>query len=404
MPRQEALRALYEWSLWARDNQLPDMAANWRVCLMLGGRGAGKTRAGAEWVRRLAETGQAKRISLVGATAADVRSVMVEGDSGLLSVCPPWNRPMFEPSKMRLTWKNGVTASLFSADEPARLRGPQADAAWCDELAFWRYPEAWDNLMLGLRLGDDPRCLITTTPRATKLMRALIESDSTNVLRSTTFDNTAHLAREFINDIRARYGGTRIGRQELYAELLADTDGALWTRETIEGFRAKTAPALRRIVVAVDPAASSGKGANETGIIVAGLGADGCGYVLKDASLRGSPAQWATRAAQCYQEFKADRIIAEANQGGEMVRHTIATVKANLPMTLVHATRGKLTRAEPVAALYEQGKVSHVGAFPQLEDQMCSWTPDEDSPDRMDALVWALTELMVGQKGQLTTF
>jgi predicted phage terminase large subunit-like protein len=378
---------------------------------MLGGRGSGKTRAGAEWVRTMVETGKAKRISLVAPTAHDARDVMVEGESGLLAVCPPWDKPDYEPTKKRVTWRNGAVATIFTADEPARLRGPQADAAWCDELAFWRYPEAWDNLLLGLRLGgpdgNAPRCIVTTTPRPVPLIKDLLARESTHVLRSTTFDNEANLATEFIDDILQRYEGTRLGRQELYAELLSDTEGALWTRDMIEDNRVMEAPiksAFKRIVVAIDPAASANEHSNHTGIIVAALAANGHCYVLEDATVKASPAQWAAKAVECYKRHKADRIIAESNQGGEMVRHTIATVDRNVPVRLVHASRGKFTRAEPVAALYEQGKVRHVGGFAKLEDQLCTWTVDDDSPDRLDALVWAVSELMLNKAGELITF
>ncbi len=365
----------------------------------------------------MVETGKASRISLVAATAHDARDVMVEGESGLLAVCPPWNRPVYEPTKKRITWKSGAVATVFSADEPARLRGPQADAAWADELAFWRYPEAWDNLLLGLRLagpgGPDsdidvgPRCVVTTTPRPSPLLKDLLKRDSTHVLRSTTFDNEANLASEFIDDIIERYEGTRLGRQELYAELLTDTEGALWTRDVIEAGRVMEAPPLKRIVVAIDPAASSGEHSNHTGIVVAGISNSGECYVLEDATVKASPAQWAQRAVRCFHEHKADRIVAEANQGGDMVRHTIATVDTVGPrvtVKLVHATRGKFTRAEPVAALYEQGKVHHVGGFAKLEDQLCTWTIDDPSPDRLDALVWAVSELMLNTPSTLHTF
>jgi len=395
---------LYDWRVWARESQLPPEWLKWRVCIMLGGRGSGKTRAGAEWIRMMVETGKAKRISLVGATAADARDVMVEGESGILNVSPPWNRPDYEPSKRRLTWKNGAIGTLFSADEPARLRGPQADAAWCDELAFWRYPEAWDNLLLGLRLGEDPRCVVTTTPRPSRLVKDLLKRESTHVLRSTTFDNEANLAAEFITDILERYDGTRLGRQELYAELLTDTEGALWTRDVIENFRVETAPPLKRIVVAVDPAVSAGEGSNHTGIVAAGVAEGGHAYILEDASVKASPGQWAARVVECFEKFRADRIVAESNQGGEMVRHTIATVNPRVPVKLVHATRGKFTRAEPVAALYEQGKVHHVSGLEKLEDQLCTWTIDEPSPDRLDALVWAVSELCLNRPSTLVTF
>ncbi len=370
------------------------------------------TRTGAEWVRSVVESGRAGRVALVAATAADARDVVVEGESGLVAICPPWNRPLYEPSKRRLTWRNGAIASLYSADEPDRLRGPQHDAAWTDELAAWRYPEAWDQLMFGLRLGTDPRVVVTTTPRPTPLIRQLIALATTAVTRGTTYENRAHLAGAFYESIVKQYEGTRLGQQELLAELLDDNPGALFRRDDIEKGRVREAPPLLRIVVAVDPAISSAESSNETGIVVVGLGVDGHAYVLSDLSGRFTPYEWARKAVDALHAHRADRIVAEKNQGGALVESNLRTVDPRIPYKGVTATRGKTTRAEPVAGLYEQGRVHHVGCFSKLEDQMCAWDPSAQvlrsrresvvvsqlrstSPDRMDALVWALTELMV---------
>ncbi|HXP29719.1 MAG TPA: terminase family protein [Stellaceae bacterium] len=397
----------HDWRFWARPSQLPP-EGQWRVWLLLAGRGFGKTRSGAEWVRMLVEQRRARRVALVAPTAADARDVMVEGESGLLAVAPPDFRPLYEPSKRRLTWPNGAIATCFSADEPERLRGPQHDAAWCDELAAWRYAEAWDMLLLGLRLGSDPRVVATTTPKPTRLVRALIAAEGTFVTRGATRENLRNLAPQFLAEIVKRYEGTRLGRQELEAEILEDAPGALWRRDALEGERRKPGevPSLRRIVVAIDPASSSAEGADETGIIVAGLGEDGHGYVLDDRSGRYAPERWAKEAVALYRKRAADRIVAEVNNGGDMVQSVLRTVDASASFKAVHASRGKVVRAEPVAALYEQGRVHHVGCFPALEDQLCGFTAGFDrrragsSPDRLDALVWALTELMVEDSGQ----
>jgi len=401
----EAHLLLHDWPFWARPEQLPP-EGDWRVWLLLAGRGFGKTRTGAEHIRARAIARTARRFALVAPTASDARDVMVEGESGILAVSPPWERPRYEPSKRRLTWPNGAMATLFSADEPERLRGPEHDLAWCDELASWRYPEAWDMLMLGLRLGDDPRVLVTTTPRPTRLIRALMADPTIALTRGTTYENP-YLAPAFLGQIMRKYQGTRLGRQELEAELLEDVPGALWKRATIEASRAFSAPDLIRVVVAVDPAASSGEGSDETGIIVAGKDKSGCGWVLADASGRFQPLEWARTAISAYRAHCADRIVAEVNNGGDMVETTLRMIDPNAPFASVHASRGKITRAEPVAALYEQGRVRHVGVFPHLEDQMCAFARDAHgtfdvrlagfSPDRVDALVWALTDLLVGQ-------
>jgi len=396
----QARRVIEDWASWARPTQLAPAGA-WRVWLMLAGRGFGKTRSGAEWVRARVEMNLARRVALVAPTAADARNVMIEGESGLLAVAPKLFRPLWEPSKRRVTWPNGAIATAFSADEPLRLRGPQHDAAWCDELASWRYEEAWDNLMLGLRLGDDPRCVVTTTPRPVRLVRRLLEAPGEVALtRGTTWENAKNLAPAFLAAIVKRYEGTRLGRQELNAELLEDVPGALWSRAQLERERMRVgvAPEARRVVVAIDPAATSGDEADETGIIVASIAWDGQGYVLEDLSGRFAPHAWAARALGAYKRFGADRIVGEANNGGEMVEATVRALDPAASFKAVRASRGKAIRAEPIAALYEKGRVHHVGAFPALEDQMCGFTGERGrglSPDRLDALVWALSELMI---------
>lgn len=396
----------YDWASTARPEQLPP-PGDWRTWLVMAGRGFGKTRTGVEWVRAQVETGRAKRIALVGPTSADVRDVIVEGESGILACSSPSFRPLYEPSKRRLTWPNGAIATTYSADEPERLRGPQHDAAYCDEPASWRYPDAFDMLMFGLRLGNDPRVVVTGTPKPVKLIRDLLKAPTTIVTRGRSSDNRANLAPAFFEQIVAKYEGTRLGRQELDGELLEDNPDALWQRGQIELLRVVKAPALTRIVVAIDPAISSGGESAETGIITAGTGLCSCkvaaggrpemhGFVLRDGSVRGTPDTWARSAITDYHREKADRIVYEANQGGEMVESTLRIVDKAVPLKAVHASRGKLTRAEPISSLYEQGRVHHVGTFPDLEDQLVEWMPGETSPDRLDAMVWALTELMLG--------
>jgi phage terminase large subunit-like protein len=386
-----------------RDEQQAPMG-DWRIWLLLAGRGFGKTRAGAEWVREQAETYKAARIALVAPTAADARDVMVEGESGLLAIASAPNRPRYEPSKRRLTWPNGAIATAYSAEEPDRLRGPQHDAAWCDELAVWRHEASWDMLMLGLRLGLNPRCVVTTTPKPGRLLRGLVKDPNVAITRGTTFDNRKNLAPAFLDAIVKRYHGTRLGRQELLAELLEDVPGALWSRDAIERGSVAVAPLLSRIVVAIDPAASAGDGADETGIIVAGSDGNGHGYVLDDLSGRFAPHEWARRAVAAYRSHAADRIVAEVNNGGDMVEATLRVIDPNASYRAVHASRGKAVRAEPVAALYEQGRIHHIGRLPALEDQMCEFTSAPDragrpSPDRVDALVWAITDLMIATGG-----
>jgi len=338
------------------------------------------------------------RIAIVAPTFADARDTCVEGDSGLLNVLPrgvlkKWNRTLGE---IELT--NGTHYKLFSAAEPDRLRGPQHHRAWCDEVAAWQYGrDAWDQLMFGLRLGTHPQAVCTTTPRPVALIRDLLDRADVHITRGSTFDNAANLAAPALASLQARYAGTRLGRQELMGEVLTDTPGALWKRDAIEALRVSSLPdgGLTRIVVAIDPAVTSGEGSDETGVIVAGVGADGHGYVLDDRSMRATPDKWAREAVAAYHARHADRIVAEVNQGGELVALTIHTIDASVAYKAVHASRGKVARAEPVAALYEQGRVHHCGTFPDLEDQMCQWTQGDASPDRLDALVWALTDLML---------
>lgn len=404
---EDAAALLYDWrGLWARDAQATP-AGDWRTWLILAGRGFGKTRTGAEWVREQVESGKARRIALVARTAADARDVMVEGESGILAISPPWFRPKYEPSKRRLTWPNGAIATTYSGDEPALLRGPQHDAAWADERAAWRYDDAWDQLMFGLRLGQDPRCVVTTTPRPTKAIKELVKDPTTHVTRGSTYDNKANLAKAFLEKIVKKYEGTRLGRQELEAAILEDTEGALWTLAGIEETRTQDRPeSLDRIVVGVDPAVTSGESSNETGIVVCGMRGRGLAaeyFVLEDFSIHGTPDEWARRAKTAYEAWSADLIVGEVNNGGDLVEHTLRTVAPHLPYKAVRASRGKAKRAEPISALWEQKRARILGMLAKLEDQMTTWVPGlqvmddgETSPDRMDAMVWAMTELSGG--------
>ena len=362
----------------------------------MAGRGFGKTRTGAEWVREQIKT--SPLVNLIGATLDDARDIMVTGESGILAICPKDERPRYVDRELR--WPNGGKSLIFTADEPERLRGKQHFKLWADEIGAWRYQESWDQAMFGLRLGKLPQAVVTTTPRPIPILRELLKDKSTAITYGTTYDNKDNLAPSFLAKIISKYEGTRLGRQELLAELLEDTPGALWRRSDIDATRVKEAPELVRIVVAVDPAITNKEGSDETGIVVMGRDRNNHLYVLADRSGRYSPEEWAREAIAQYDLFNADRIIAESNQGGEMVERTLQVIRSNAPITLVHASRGKVTRAEPVAALYEQKKVHHIGSFPILEDQQCQFTSDYDrakmgmSPDRVDALVWAATELM----------
>jgi phage terminase large subunit-like protein len=397
-----------DWGAHARPEQISP-PGNWAIWLILAGRGWGKTRTGAEWVRNQAEGSKAARIALVGATASDVRDVMIEGESGILAISPDHNRPIYSPSKRRLEWPNGAIAVAYSAEEPDRLRGPQHSAAWIDELAsFANLESTWAMLQFGMRLGKNPQQLITTTPRPLRLLKQLIGRPDCVTTRGSTYDNRKNLPPSFFSQIITKYEGTRLGRQELDAELLEDIEGALWSSHVIEAARLPKDHQLdlKRIVVALDPAISVGENSDSTGIIVAGLGFDGHGYILEDLTGKFAPNEWAMRAIAAYKRHKADRIVAEANQGGQMVESTLRAVDAAVPVKLVRASRGKITRAEPISALYEQARVHHVGGFPELEDEMCSFEPGSaKSPDRMDALVWGLTELMIGNGfPEITTF
>ena len=387
------------WEEVARPNQIPP-DSEWLIWLILSGRGWGKTRTGAEWLANEAIKNPRTRWAIVARTFADARDTCAEGESGIVNVLQRyqvirnWNRSMGE-----IVLTNGSKIKLFSAEEPDRLRGPQHHGAWCDELAAWEDPDAWDQLMFGLRLGNRPRTVVTTTPRPIALLKSLINRDTTYITRGNTFENAKNLAATALLELQARYAGTRLGRQELEGELLEDVEGALWSRSWIENTRIKTEqlPSLYRIVVAIDPAVTSGEDSDETGIVIAGATNDGHFYVLEDATMKGTPDSWGKRAVQGYKDWKADRIVAEVNNGGDMVVMVLQQVDKFVPVTKVHATRGKRMRAEPISALYEQGRVHHVGSFTKLEDQMVSWTPESnDSPDRLDALVWSLTELKDG--------
>jgi phage terminase large subunit-like protein len=360
---------------------------------------------GSEWIRKIAAENPGCRIALVAETAADARDVMVLGDSGLLACDPTLTKDSWSPTNRRITWPNGSQAWCYNATEPDQLRGPQHHFAWVDELAKFRYMQAtWDQLLFGLRLGEHPQVLITTTPQPKPLIKALVADPNTFVTRGSTLDNKDNLAVSTVRNLYDRYAGTRLGRQELEGEILGDIPGALWNMQSIDDARTWELPELERIIVAVDPAASSAEGADENGIVVVGLGRDedgyARGYVLEDGSLRGTPEEWGKKAVHLYRKWDADRIVAEKNNGGEMVEHVLRTVDRSLPIKLVHASRGKVIRAEPISALYEQGRVHHVGnEFKELEDQMCEFSIDNirnentGSPDRVDALVWGLTEL-----------
>jgi phage terminase large subunit-like protein len=429
---------LHSWDLWAHAGQYPD-ASDWRVWMILAGRGFGKTRAGAEWVKAAAAANPHWRIALVGATLDDVRQVMIEGQSGLLAIADAQDVPIWFPSQGKLQFANGATAYVYSAETPDKLRGPQHHIAWCDELAKWPHAEpTWDNLMLGLRLADRPQAMVTSTPRPTPLLARLMAEPGVVICTGRTRDNV-HLPTAFVEQVEAQYGGTRLGRQELDGEYLTDVPGALWTLAGIDAVRVAAAPApdaLRRVVIGVDPPAGSISGAagDACGIIVVALsdvgasdvgasdvgGADQRGYVLADHSVVGaSPEGWARAVADAAALWGADRVIAEANQGGKMVASVLKAACITLPVKLVHASRGKSARAEPIAALYEAGRVHHVGAFPALEDEMCGLIAGGGyqrilaagaarggtavagkSPDRADALVWALTELMLSPAAQ----
>lgn len=394
----------WDWSFWARPNQLPP-DGDWITWLLLAGRGFGKTRCGAEWVRQKAKENPGCRIALVGETAADCRKVMVDGESGILAISPPDFMPTYYPTNRQLVWPNGSIAETYNATEPDQLRGPQHHFAWCDEIAKWKYMQAtWDQVQMGLRLGEKPQQVVTTTPRPLELIKKILNDKDTVVTKGRTYDNAGNLAAPFLKKITEEYEGTRLGRQELEAEILDDIPGALWSRSGIDLNRVTEVPLdLERVIVAVDPATSNEEGSDETGIVVVGLARDtdgyARGYILEDGSLKGSPEEWARKAVNLYRKWEADKIVAEKNQGGDMVASVIKAVDRSILPKLVHASRGKYIRAEPISSLYEQNRIHHVGRHDKLEDQMCTFSVDNirgngvGSPDRVDALVWGLTEL-----------
>ncbi|WP_102109352.1 DNA-packaging protein [Oceaniglobus roseus] len=411
LSREAVLGLPYLFDFWAMEHQLPP-EGEWRTWVVMGGRGAGKTRAGAEWVRaqvegaRPLDPGRCRRIALVGETQDQVREVMIFGESGILACSPPDRRPVWEAGRKRLLWPNGAVAQVFSAHEPEGLRGPQFDGAWVDELAKWkRGEEAWDMLQFALRLGEDPRQCVTTTPKNVAVLKTLLALPSTVVTHAPTQANRANLARSFLDEVMARYAGTRLGRQELEGLLLEDAEGALWTTAALEACRIEAAPKLDRVVVAVDPPVTGHRGSDSCGIVVAGVHTQGPpqnwrAVVLEDASVSAaSPAGWAKAAVEVARRWGAERLVAEVNQGGELVESVVRQVDPLVPYRGVHASRGKVARAEPVAALYEQGRVSHLPGLGALEDQMCLMTQKgfqgKGSPDRVDALVWALHELIL---------
>lgn len=406
---EEAALLQYQWSFWARPQQIPptlNSTTSWLTWLILAGRGFGKTRSGAEWVRDLVENHNYRRIALVAEDAGDARDVMVEGESGILGISPPWFKPTYEPSKRRLTWPNGARATIFSADDPESLRGPQHDAAWLDELCKWRYQqEAWDQLQFGLRLGKRPVQCITTTPKPTKLLKEIVKRASTLITKGHTYDNLDNLAETFREAIVSRYEGTRLGRQELSAEILDDNPNALFTQPNIDKYRMKKSELpedRQQTVVAVDPPTTGNPDSDECGIVVASRDIPNTNhahfYVEHDGTVQGrSPEGWAAQAVSLYYKHEANHIVAEVNQGGDMVESVIKSVDPTIKVVKVRASKGKWLRAEPVAGLYEQGRVHHIGSFSDLEDQMCDFDPsgtiEGKSPDRLDALVWGLAEL-----------
>lgn len=396
---EEAEDILYDWEVWARPHQLPP-PGEWLTWMILTGRGWGKTRTGAEWVTDQAKKG-AKHIALIGQTKADVRDTMIElGPSSILKVSNPKFYPKYESSKRRIIWPNGCVGTIYSGDEPDQVRGPSHDRAWIDELAKFKYPQdIWDNLMFGLREGEDMRILITTTPRPIPIIKKLVNDPNTIPTRGSTYENKDNLPKKYFDYVIAPYVGTRLGKQEIEGKILDDNPDALWTRKVIDDNRRNKFPELVRVVIAVDPEATANEKSSETGIIAIGVCVNGHGWLLGDDSLKASPDEWGNAVVTAYHKYNADRIIGEINNGGDMIEYVIKTVDPNVSYKSVRASRGKYIRAEPVAALYEQGKIHHIGNFPDLEDQLCEWVPGDKSPDRLDALVWGVTELMLNEVG-----
>ena len=398
LTQEEAEDILYDWEVWARPKQLPP-AGNWLGWMILTGRGWGKTRTGAEYVINQAKKG-AEHIALIGQTKADVRDTMVElGPASILKISSPKFYPKYEPSKRRVIWPNGCIGTIYSGDEPDQVRGPSHKIAWIDELAKFKYPQQiWDNLMFGLREGEDMRILITTTPRPINIIKNLVKDPNIIAIRGNTYENKDNLPQKYFDYVIAPYVGTRLGQQEIEGKILEDNPNALWNRKMIDDNRVNKAPELIRIVIGVDPEVSDTEKSAETGIIAAGIDIIGHGYILGDNTTKGSPDKWGNEVITAYYKYRADRIIGEVNNGGDMVGYVIRTIDKNVSFKAVHASKGKYTRAEPVAALYEQRRIHHVGNFPDLEDQLCEWVPGEKSPDRMDGLVWAITELILGEE------
>lgn len=398
LTEKEAEDILYDWEVWARPKQLPPKG-NWFGWLLRSGRGFGKTRAGAEWVTDRVKKGF-RRIALIGQTKADVRDTMIEvGESSILKISRPSFMPDYEPSKRRLTWPNGAIAISYSGDEPDQLMGPQHDTVWIDELAKFQYPQkTWDNMEFGLRIGPNPQVMITATPRPIPIIKNLIDDPDIRDVRGNSYENIDNLSERYIKRILGKYEGTRLGRQEIHGHILEDNPDALWTRKIIEDNRRNKAPKLIRIAVAVDPQATDNIMSSETGIVIGGICENKQGWILNDATIKGSPDQWGNAAVTAYHKFLADRIIGEVNNGGDMVEYVIRSVDPKVSYKSVRASRGKYVRAEPVSALYEQGRIHHVGTFIDLEDQLCEWVPGDKSPDRLDALVWLITELMLEEE------
>lgn len=399
-PTDEDVKALlYTWAFWARPNQV-EPPAPWSTWTLLSGRGFGKTRVGAECVIKRARHGPFYPMALIGQTKADVRDTMVEVfESSIMKVSPPSFMPKLETTKRRVTWPNGMQAIMYSGDEPDQLRGPQHGFGWLDEIGKYKYPDVtMSNFRLGLRLGPTPQAVITTTPRPIPVIKELVDDPNVVITTGSTFENMSNLPESFIRTILRKYDGTRLGAQELYGRILGDIEGALWSRQMLEDTRVVRLPSIFRVVVAVDPNAGGANemGTSETGIIAVGMGVDGDCYVLEDASVESNkPEVWAQQAVATYNRYQADAVVAEVNQGGEMVKYTLQTIDANLPVIMVHASKAKHTRAEPVSNLYAGKRIHHLGMFPDLEEQLCGWVPGEPSPDRLDALVWGITELML---------
>ena len=399
---EEANELLYDWKFWARPKQLAPKGG-WATWILRAGRGFGKTRSGAQWFHERAMQ-QRRWMALVARTPADARDFCIEGVGGILRNVPPNEKPHYEPSKRRLTWKNGTWATIYSDDEPDQLRGFSGDTAWLDEFGKYKNPEdVWDNLQFGMREAskDKPRRIITTTPKPIKILKTIEAMPDTVTVIGSSYENRSNLDADWFDKTLRPYEGTRLGRQEIHAEIIEDVEGALWNVGQIEKTRVERAPEMKRIVIAVDPAVTAKAESDETGIVVVGRGTDDHGYVLADLSMRASPNRWANEVVRAYYKHYADRVVAEVNNGGDLVSTVIRGVDANISYSDVRAKRGKYTRAEPVAALYEQFRIHHVGAFPQLEDQMTTWVPGDKSPDRIDALVWGFTELFLNNKGTL---